>query len=67
MTEIKNEPAALSQDTTAASGAVENTAVGAKKVIEVKNIYKSFGDLQVLNGVSCDITKVGGQAVLGRQ
>lgn len=65
MTEIKNEPAALSQDTTAASGAVENTAVGAKKVIEVKNIYKSFGDLQVLNGVSCDITKGEVVAIVG--
>lgn len=26
-------------------------------IIEVKNLYKYFGDLQVLKGVSCDIKK----------
>ena len=34
-------------------------------IIEVKNLYKSFGDLQVLKGVSCDIKKGEKVVVIG--
>ena len=40
-------------------------------MISVKNIYKNFGDLKILRGVSCDIKKgervgINGPSVSGK-
>ena len=43
----------------------ENNVVAEKSIVKVSNLYKSFGKVKVLNGVTCDIKKGEKVVILG--